>query len=1348
MRSYDHCEFEHERQAFARLEAKLPASDALEVYPSVYITDESRNVYHECDMLVIAESFAAVVELKHWAGEVDILGDRWTRGGLAVRDPHQINLPKAKVFKSLLEHCLPAVQVPYVQSIVVLTHDEANVRGTHSAYEIIGLLDTRNGKVGDHLTFNGIDELAKYLRERVRRDRDAHRSALRPADFHKLREGLDKRFASGLQRADFADQISGYKIQREIENTARYVSYLAEANPPHGDIIYRLRVFGSASKDEAVQARQYRSLDALARLPFHPNIRRAHRHPNERALVVEVCQWSDVQTLDQVMASATALTPTFAARTARDVARALAHVHGSDAGLIHRNVTPRSIIVGRDHHVELTDFDLAYDPDSQYTVMVGDELAREQRYFAPEALLGTPDYASDVYSLGQILSELLGMSDADDGKEVAPALRLLVAEMTRAEPNTRPTAQQVVDRLSELLRDETPAATVGLPFQLPKQPEVGDTYDAWKLVEELGRGGTSCVFRGENLGDRATLKIFHPEVPRERCLAERDYLRMVHSSFVVNYRSFMQWAGAYWCIIQEYAQGASMRRLIERGVRPDAELVVDITAQMLRALGALHNLPADPEGEATQGPIIHNDVTPANIVVDVERRVAKLIDFGMACPTGLTVLGGTPGYVAADLLTKDGYLATPAGDLYALAISMVEWATGTRPSSQEAARRLLIEAYPKTGDRLADVLSRAIGPREQRFESAEAMREVLQAPTPDAVAAPPAPAPELLPGAEAPSRAPEREPLAFTGDRSPAVGGVEAFVGYLNTVHNLSADNRHALAEAQSVSPFFANLHVEMRLTRSIEEALSQEAPAVVMLTGHAGDGKSTVAIELLKRARGLPRGATLEAPPKEVELAEYCGRPLSIVKDMSELAADERMKRLEEAMAGNGSALIVSNTGPLLSTFRDYFDQQHSAQEIEQEVLGLLDQPLQGDQLTSDNCFSMNDGKKIVIANLTMLSNVDTAVQLLDKLVSHPAWEGCNACLAATTCPIRKNVELVRTSRDVTRERVRFVYERLAAYGRRMTMRQLAAHLSFSLTGGLSCEMAKACPEKELIFSETFFGHVGATSGQAADALFCLKQMADLYFGAATGYEFDRLVHEGKLAETIELPAVAVAEMDRWQAEARTEQGGEARARLRRLLYMFGQTRSATKHFETTLIDEFLQSPMLRSLHAWLERGTAGGGLEKQKFIKKTVGVLIEEYTGCMVPEQARDRLFITLRRPDERILQSVQIVLKTVPVDQFDLVVDTVRRVPALVYKPTRARLSLTLPLLDYIISRSRGELTGELDAIHRASLEQFRGALLAEQPVDDEVVTVLELDAQGELRTHKFSPLDDGQRLVYQQ
>lgn len=1342
MKSYDHCTFEHERAAFKRLAQKMPHFETLELYPSVYIPDQSRNVYHECDLLVIGDSFAAIVELKHWYGDIEISENVWWRDGRPLRDPHELNLPKAKVLKGILERELPAARVPFVQSIVVLTEDSASVSGAHRAYDVIRELDRKNGRVGDHLTFSGIDELAHYLKVRYARDQAVGRTELRPQEFRKLRRALDQRFEAGLQREDYADQISGFSIRQELENTPRFVSYLAEPNPARGDTLYRLRVFGPASDDIAERERQYRSLDALERLPFHPNIRRAYKHANERRLVVEVCQWSDVQTLDELLKSGASFSHTLSARIVRDVARALAHVHASEAGLIHRNVTPRSIIIGRDDHVELIDFDLAYDPLACHTVMADNLDEMEQRYFAPEAIVGSPDYASDVYSLGQLLHDLL--ASAPDDQDEDAVLSTLVNAMMNQAANERPTAQEIFNTLSGYL-NETPLTVMPAAAQSPKEPEVGDSYDTWTLVAELGCGATSRVFLGESLGDSATLKIFKAEVPRDRSLAERDFLRTARSPFIVGFRGFTQWAGAYWCIIQDHAKGKSLRTLIKNGMRPSVHLFEQVTKQMLDALQALHCPPEILDDEVHAIPLMHNDVSPGNIIVDEERGVAKLIDFGMASLAGLTVIGGTPGYIATDLVTKDGYLATPSGDVYALAVSLVEWATGLQPEMGMVVPPLFADTLePTVAESLTRVFQQALD-SSTRFESAQALRQAFIA----ALEVPAASKSEVFSSSGiAPVAVSSEQVEAELVTRSG--NGVVAFVDYLNTIHNVSADNRHALAEAQATSAYFTHLHVALPLTDSIAEVLAEPEGAVVMLTGHAGDGKSTIAVEMLKRALGLTSNEPLPHPPAEEEVVEFAGLTLSVVKDMSELPASVRVAKLRSAMEGAGSALIVSNTGPLLSTFSQYFGElAHARDEIEQEVLQRLSSPLTGGRLGKENCFALADGKKVYIANLTMLDNVDTAVEFLDRLVTHPAWDECGNCGAASLCSHNRNVGLLRARREVTRKRVHYVYERLTAYGRRMTMRQLAAHLSFSITAGLSCHEQRertASGQTTPLFSETFFGHVGMLSASATDALFCLSQMADLHFGASQTPDFDQLVYEAKFEEVIELPETLEPELKHWQSEAITSTGGEARRRLRRLAYMFGDLRRAWQELESVLIDDFLHSPMLRTLDTWIREGSVGVGLQKQRFIRKTIGVLMEEFTGCTVSEQARDRLFITLRRPDERVFQSVQIVLRTVPVDEFDLALKTERFIPMLMHK-SGASLPLTLPLLDYIANRSRGELTSELDAIHRASLERFRGELLDVQKLDQDVITVLEIDAEGAMRTHKFSAEEGGKRLVYQ-
>ncbi|MGJ7459419.1 serine/threonine-protein kinase [Halomonas sp. RA08-2] len=1021
---------------------------------------------------------------------------------------------------------------------------------------------------------------------------------------------------------------------------------------------------------------------------------------------------------------------------------ALAHVH-VDATLIHRNLTPRSVIVGRDDHVELTDFDLAFDAVADYTVMSDDLTETERHYLAPEALTGKFDLASDVFSLGRLLDELL--DSGDPGEASAEELRALSKMMCSVEPTNRPTADSVAQQLSEYLGEKASAPVLVTGPKALKEPEVGDTYDTWELLRDLGNGGSSRVFYAESHCFPAALKIFRSDVPRDRCLAERDFLHRAKNPFIAGFHSFTQWAGHYWCIVQEHVEGESLRTLIVQHNRPDAGLFFEVARQMLSALGALHTpLRLDDEEDAADG-MLHNDVTPSNIVLNLERRVAKLIDFGMASAPGLTVIGGTPGYVAQDLVTKDGYWAVPQGDLYALAVTLVEWATGQRPEHPEAVPLLFAdEVKSPVSEQVVAVLRRALGPNDARFASARAMRQALD----EALVDPAAAAADMTPELDDKLVVQDAAIVPDSLDSATGVSRTHAFVEYLNTIHNVSADNRHALAEAQATSRYFSDLHVELPLTKSIVDILSREDDAVVMLTGHAGDGKSTVAMDLLKRARGLPAGSPLPQPPAEVEHVQLYGRSLAIVKDMSELPASERLERLSEAIEGAGSGLIVSNTGPLLDTFRQYFSQQQAQEEVEKNVLFRLSQPLHNGELSDENCLPVAGGKKVYIANLSMLGNVDIAVEFLDKLVAYPVWDDCASCSAASTCPIKLNVELLGESGEVARERVRYVYERLTAYGRRMTMRQLTAHLSFSLTGGISCEEMRtraAGGRPLLLFSESFFGHVGALTEQAADALFCLKQMADLHFGANSAPPFDQLVHEGKLGEALDFPTRVESHVQHWQQEAREPAGGEARRRLRRVTYMFGKPRIVYHSLESVLIDDFLHSSMLRRLAAWVTQGSVDTGLKKRKFIRKTLGVLMEEYIGCMVPDMARERLFITLRRPDERVFQPVQIVLKMIPVDEFELSLDSECALPVL--RHNSAQLTLTLPLLDYIVGRSRGELTGELDAIHRASLDQFRGELLDSRHLDQDVITVLQIDADGDVKTHTFSADDDGQKLVYQ-
>ncbi|MEJ2013548.1 MAG: protein kinase [Anaerolineales bacterium] len=119
------------------------------------------------------------------------------------------------------------------------------------------------------------------------------------------------------------------------------------------------------------------------------------------------------------------------------------------AGLVHCDLKPHNILVNADHQAKITDFGIsralaAIDPDEHSAIVWGSPL-----YFAPEqAAGGPPSPASDVYSLGVILFEMLTGQlpfQADDASTLAEL------HLTRNPPSPRSINPDIPPSLEEIL---------------------------------------------------------------------------------------------------------------------------------------------------------------------------------------------------------------------------------------------------------------------------------------------------------------------------------------------------------------------------------------------------------------------------------------------------------------------------------------------------------------------------------------------------------------------------------------------------------------------------------------------------------------------------------------------------------------------------------------------------------------------------------------------------------------------------------------------------------------------------------------------------------------------------------
>ena len=259
-----------------------------------------------------------------------------------------------------------------------------------------------------------------------------------------------------------------------------------------------------------------------------------------------------------------------------------------------------------------------------------------------------------------------------------PALRREVESFLEAEANA-----------PNFLNDDAAHHAGALLPDAPASPTLlssGQQLGAYRVVEQIGRGGMSAVYRAERadgtFDQEVAIKVMRADFRSDdfiqRFLNERQILASLNHPNIARVFDGGTIEAGHPYFVMEHVEGIPITTYCD-------ERQLSITARL-----ALFQTVAEAVQHAHQNLDVHRDLKPSNILV-AEDGTVKLLDFGIAklLPTGAGTTNPnapetrtglhlmTPEYAAPEQVK--GEAITTTTDVYALGILLYELLTGYRP---------------------------------------------------------------------------------------------------------------------------------------------------------------------------------------------------------------------------------------------------------------------------------------------------------------------------------------------------------------------------------------------------------------------------------------------------------------------------------------------------------------------------------------------------------------------------------------------------------------------------------------------------------------------------------------------
>jgi serine/threonine protein kinase len=714
-----------EQSALEHIKGLMPDAEPYRAWQTFTFTTDRGHV-REVDLFIATPGGLFLVEIKSHPGTATNNGSTWLfRDGDKLRtieNPLHFTDQKAKELKSQLEKAARKLRlkepIPRIEAVVFLSAENLKSRLDEFQRQRLYGRDNLTNSTGLDRIWSG------FLNQPPR----SERNRVTPTLSRQLPKLLQE---IGIARLHRIGRVGPYELEeKSYDSGPTWEDYLASNPSLPSDYPRRVRVFlteRTATDEErkSVQRAAHREYLALQGIS-HDGIVRAEQYSDELLVgpAVVFRHGKDWERLDHFLSKTPDLPLDTRLQMIRQLAEALDHAHRRH--LYHRALAPRSVYVeldGRYPRLRIADWQVAARPHtttggttrtgtttasttavSGGTVSggTGALLAHIERsagpYLAPEFAAPESLALLDVFGLGALsyliltgqppaatrgematrLTQARALLPSAVVDSVSPAMDDLVRDATQLSQADRTESVRLFLRRLDKIEEELTAPEPD-PEQDPLTAGPGDEIVGWTVLRQLGTGSTSkalLVSKDGDAGGGRVFKVGLGDAAARRLEREAEQLGPLNDSHVAR------------LLDPPFQAGPDGKRRTVIGV----EYVGDHTlAEELRLHGPLTMHELERLGEdlfqaiafLDRRGVWHRDIKPDNVALrelDRKGRELVLFDFSLAGTPDTDMVAGTRGYL-------DPFLGTPgrqrydlAAELYAIAVTLHEMASGELPS--------------------------------------------------------------------------------------------------------------------------------------------------------------------------------------------------------------------------------------------------------------------------------------------------------------------------------------------------------------------------------------------------------------------------------------------------------------------------------------------------------------------------------------------------------------------------------------------------------------------------------------------------------------------------------------------